>query len=296
MSKLLSAIAKSESQHTGGHNATSSLFSELMTDPRAAARRGAQRYRTALLFALPVVALVGYGVFTNAASDSATHVTTASAVDETPPVYKEAVSTPVVEVIQDEPYFPAGIERLSYPDLYTEPLPSHPTDPDVIAAAHTPFGTTAQGEMGESGEPLFVPPTKQTSDTWDLDKLDYSGLSPELALQLRSAIAATEEGDEPMPEMLENERAGIPVGAKADLQTIDLADLPMAVKKRIPKLDFQTHIYSSSPDSRWVKVNGEEAYEGDEIAPGVVLKQIAPRNVAFTFENFLISMPALSSW
>ncbi|MGF1686334.1 general secretion pathway protein GspB [Photobacterium japonica] len=296
MSKLLSAIAQSESQNSGVAGASSSLFAELMTDPRAAAKRGAQRYRTALLVMLPVVGLVGYSMYSGASSETTPSTVSASVAamsDDTPPVYKEASATPVVEVIQDEPYFPAGIERLSYPDLYTEPLPRHPADPDVIAATHQPLGGD---NLGMNETPQFVPPTKPATQTWDLDALDYTDISPELAAQLRSAIAATEEGDAPMPELLENERAGIPIGGKVDYQAIDLADMPMAMKNRIPKLDFQTHIYSSSPDSRWVKVNGEEAYEGDEIAPGVVLKQISPRNVAFTFEKFLISMPALSSW
>ena len=149
-------------------------------------------------------------------------------------------------------------------------------------------------EAMPAAQPVNTSP-QSADEVWDLEALDYSELSPQLATQLRAAIAATGEG-ETLPQLLQEDRLPAMPEPQAPVSAISIGDLPASVQDRIPHLNFQTHIYSSAANSRWVKVNGSEAYEGDEIAPGVTLRRIEPRAVLFDFESYLISMPALSEW
>ncbi|MDN3684261.1 general secretion pathway protein GspB [Vibrio sinaloensis] len=59
---------------------------------------------------------------------------------------------------------------------------------------------------------------------------------------------------------------------------------------------FQTHVYSSNPNKRWVKVNGTEFSEGDVIAQGVVLERIEQNLCQLRFEGEVIEVPALYDW
>lgn len=77
---------------------------------------------------------------------------------------------------------------------------------------------------------------------------------------------------------------------------IPIGLLPNTVQRLLPKMNFNQHIYSSTPTKRWVKVNGHERHQGDIIAPGVKLVKIESRDVILTFDGYEISMPALSEW
>ena len=56
-----------------------------------------------------------------------------------------------------------------------------------------------------------------------------------------------------------------------------LAELPPDVRAGLPPLAFGGSIYSSTPASRLLIVNGQLMHEGDALAPGVMLEQIKPK-------------------
>lgn len=189
-----------------------------------------------------------------------------------------------------------AVTFLPMPRLVTESLP------DLTSAGYT----VATGPSPVPSEPVVheVSPEGDIADrqqnSWDLDKLDLSGLSPELASRLHQAIEATDQEDK-QPSLIDeravaNRAAQPEVSAAPDEDVMTVADLPRQVQKRLPAIDLQTHIYSSSANSRWIKVNGREAYEGDEIAPGVTLERIESRKVVLNFENTRFEMAALSQW
>ena len=321
MSKLLSALAHSDAQRAPATLPSGAAF---RSEP---ARKAANPWLfPALGFALPVAGVLGYLALqqseVNTVPKRQAPVELASATQA--PVIPEVVSSNRLET--DNPLeaapqlldaslpgekavstaanyvYPRGIEPLDYPQLYTEPLPSQ-SGPGFRVSQSQPLParlTVNKEPNGWDSEvmPVAQPVTTspQTADeVWDLEALDYSELSPQLATQLRAAIAATGDG-ETLPQLLQEERLPSMPEPQAPLSAVTIGELPSSVQDRIPHLNFQTHIYSSAADSRWVKVNGSEAYEGDEIAPGVVLRRIEPREVVFDFESYLISMPALSEW
>ena len=64
----------------------------------------------------------------------------------------------------------------------------------------------------------------------------------------------------------------------------------------LPKLDLQTHMYSSSETKRWVKVNGHEVAQGDWIGQDIQLLEIKPQSVIIEFNHQKIEIPALYEW
>nr|WP_281259838.1 general secretion pathway protein GspB [Vibrio albus] len=61
-------------------------------------------------------------------------------------------------------------------------------------------------------------------------------------------------------------------------------------------MDLQTHMYSSSAEGRWVKINGQELHEGDWLDDQVQLLSISPRNIVVRFGGQQIEIPALYEW
>ncbi|QUJ67865.1 AAA family ATPase [Photobacterium sp. GJ3] len=192
---------------------------------------------------------------------------------------------------------------LPMPKLTTEALP------DLIQTGYSPSGDAQPERRASDSTPddqwpeLAETPVEYDSardSSWDLDNLDLSELSPELASRLHQAISATEQPKGQGPSLIDSQMleksARDETQAPVDDGLMSVEQLPVRLQKQLPAIDLQTHIYSSSANSRWIKVNGREAYEGDEIAPGLILEQIGPRKVVLDFRNQRFEMAALSQW
>lgn len=293
MSNLLKAIERSEQSHSVHHQAASRHSGAAMVSSLRATRprRLPVWLLPVLIVALPVAGAIGYTRLTPATQ------TQSSSLASVIPAERSAVSAVSPAAVPDIAGKIPGVEFLPYPNLVTEPLTV-----GAMSYAVTLNKTSYQNEAatdgrrnGRSSSLAGDTASNNTgSNNWELDDLDLSELSPELARQLQSAIAATD--GEPLQEEMETVNNTAADNVNDAQAAIAIGDLPAAVQNRIPTLDFQTHIYSSTANSRWVKVNGKEAYEGDELAPGVVLRRIEPRQVVFDFESYHIVMPALSEW
>ena len=82
-----------------------------------------------------------------------------------------------------------------------------------------------------------------------------------------------------------------PFGAEAGPSTVESkimarSDLPAAILQEVPKMTVSLHAYSSNPTSRLVGVNDQLLHEGDSLAPGLVLEQITPADMVFSYKGF----------
>ncbi len=301
MSNLLNAIAQSDQQNQFQPSLVGRPARQV-----AAPRRLPSWLLPAVLVMTPVVGTLAYSQYIQTQPHSTATVTSGKvatvadtvAVQPKVIVEVESVTTapvaarPIAAMTKSTPQIlgegESQIRFLSYPELRTEPLPSlnHQLASHASRTVASPSISRRPAEL--EGDTRIIS-SQPTETEWGLDGLDYSELPPLLAEQLKSAIAATDTLPVDIPP--EPEKFLEPV-----IEAVALGELPASVQNRIPPLNFETHIYSSVANSRWVKVNGREAYEGDEIAPGVVLRRIEPRQVIFDFESYLIEMPALSEW
>ncbi|MEZ8167469.1 MULTISPECIES: general secretion pathway protein GspB [unclassified Vibrio] len=141
-------------------------------------------------------------------------------------------------------------------------------------------------------EPSVQPGTNNDNVTLQSDRdllkgLDLTELPPDLALKLESMMGEQSVSPEPMDSR--------PVGSM-DSQVIGLEKHGNRLSGVLPKLDLQTHMYSSSETKRWVKVNGHEVAQGEWIERGIQLLEIKPQSVIIEFNQQKIEIPALYEW
>ncbi|WJG08618.1 general secretion pathway protein GspB [Aliiglaciecola sp. LCG003] len=79
-----------------------------------------------------------------------------------------------------------------------------------------------------------------------------------------------------------------------DVPTVE--ELPAWVLTQLPNMSFSAHMYASSPDERWVRVNGKRVFEGQKIDAELTLVTIEPQHVIITFKGQEFSMDALTDW
>lgn len=151
-----------------------------------------------------------------------------------------------------------------------------------------------------------------------LEDVDVTKLPPELAQKVMLAIHTREkkrnngelvqEADEPMTteritknirENMEKAKNQPPKKAPIehdDTDVVRVEQLSNSLYERLPKMNFQAHIYSSDNARRWVRVNGDVFKEGDTISSNVRLRRIDPNQVVVEFEDSAIAIPALWSY
>ena len=71
--------------------------------------------------------------------------------------------------------------------------------------------------------------------------------------------------------------------------------LPDGLQSMLPSIKYQAHIYSSSADKRWIKLNGRELHEGERIGALTVI-EITPEQSVLDFDGYEFSLKALQDW
>lgn len=117
-----------------------------------------------------------------------------------------------------------------------------------------------------------------------LQGLDLTELSPELALKIESIL---DDGGAPSKVDIDQYRPQ---------PTVLLESHTQSLSGRLPSLNLQTHMYSSSAERRWVKINDKEVAQGDWITPEVQLIEVKPQSIVVEFEEQAIEIPALYEW
>ena len=135
-------------------------------------------------------------------------------------------------------------------------------------------------------------PTMSEADV-DEPVTEVVATSPELtpadvSEELRNKFALALEQSDPMPRHQSVTSHAAPA---RDIQTLD--DL---LKRQIPPLRFEAHIYASDPKQRWVKVNGKDLQEGQWVTADIQLKEITPQYVLLQTGRQMFSMEALTEW
>jgi general secretion pathway protein B len=76
-----------------------------------------------------------------------------------------------------------------------------------------------------------------------------------------------------------------------DVRPLPLAQLSPQQRAELPPMAIGGAIYSESPASRFILVNGQVVREGDLAAPGVTLERIGPRSAVIRWRGLRIEIP-----
>ena len=318
MSQLLTALKQSdENNATQASPKNSSSEAVRIVHPMQAVKAQQSRVKWVvpiIIALLPAASIVAYKVYQQ-------HVAVSAAVLNHQPELTTVESPPltdsILQVSKTGVLEPAQIAAdtdvifMAYPELVTEPLPIsdslYVASPAYQSQADIATNGERYSDLGPSDDNKAISPIKHVAkaslashDPYKLDNLDLSNLSPEIAAKLKSAIVATdgEQYQDSDVDRSSADRSAIDHQATVAVKSkvIPIGLLPGTVQRKLPKMNFNQHIYSSNPTKRWVKVNGHERHQGDMIAPGVKLVKIESRDVILAFDGYEISMPALSEW
>ncbi|KJG37465.1 hypothetical protein UA32_13275 [Photobacterium angustum] len=316
MSQLLDSLKQSDNKNTDQSEREAGQGTVKVVHPMRSVK--AQKMSTSwawplVIALLPAASIVGYKVYQQTKYEQVQKTEFSAplkqALQSQPSTYDKRVLQAPAEGRQATVLSPnKDVVFLDYPQLVTEPLPvgdslysaspayqdyevSTPTKPYSADASTDSYATATKPAAKQSGD----------QDPYQLDNLDLSGLSPKLAAQLKSAIVAT-DGESYQDNELDrsgdevDDQPVVKAPKQSQSKVIPIGLLPASIQNQLPKMNFEQHIYSSTPAKRWVKVNDKELHEGDSIAPGVKLARIESRDVVLKFDGYEISMPALSEW
>lgn len=83
---------------------------------------------------------------------------------------------------------------------------------------------------------------------------------------------------------------------KAERTTVAISEIPDSVRKRMPNIAFEGHIYSSVPERRSIMINGRKMREGDSVADRLMIREITPEGAEFEYEGYRFKLNALQDW
>lgn len=161
--------------------------------------------------------------------------------------------------------------------------------PQGFNPAAQPVDTSQYKVVGkplDQGSNNYQQPQQNYSSTPDYNNAELQGVSSDLKRAFADAVAATEGMDK-------GDTVTTTSRNSAMVEPIEL--LPEAIQSRIPSLVYQAHIYATDQDRRWIKLNGYELYEGDNVGRLRVV-EITPEQTILSLDNYEFSLEAMQDW
>lgn len=86
--------------------------------------------------------------------------------------------------------------------------------------------------------------------------------------------------------------AGAPAKSAAFEEPVqNLRDLPEPIQRSIPQVAVGGYIYSKNPSDRLLLIDKVLRREGDEVAPGLKLEKLNPKEAVFNFKGYRYRVP-----
>jgi general secretion pathway protein B len=70
-----------------------------------------------------------------------------------------------------------------------------------------------------------------------------------------------------------------------------LRELPANIQREIPALTVGGYIYASKPAERSILINNRLLREGEQIAPGLTLEKMMPREAVLNYRGYRYRVP-----
>lgn len=158
----------------------------------------------------------------------------------------------------------------------------------------------SNGYAGANVQPIYQQPMQQYAQPQSTayQQPQQQESAPQTAKEAVSELAvAFQEAMQKVDKTRLNGREQVEVKQSSttasNVQPIEL--LPDSIASRLPKIQYQAHIFVSEPSRRWIKVNGKELYEGD-LLQGMQVVEITRDVTVFSYQGYEFAVSALSDW
>ena len=165
------------------------------------------------------------------------------------------------------------------PSSAQAPVRSDTTAPARMAAPQIP--EPRESELPATGTP--APAGDETSG------------APQAPATAPAAAPAQRRVAEPLrrPAPAPEQEAEPPL--ESESAPLAIRDLPNNVQRRVPPLEFATHLYAPNPRFREVTINGRRYGQGERVE-GMLLSEITPTGVVFQHAGYTFSVSVLEDW
>lgn len=191
----------------------------------------------------------------------------------------------VVAIVTDSPAAPMP----ETPQLET-PLPET-IIPEEIVAETIP------------AEPIAIEDEEQgTLVTQEREQAEEAPVSAAMATRVNQALESL-GGLDNLTAAANNKDNLAPSASMERPTTIEIVDqvqgiaqLPEHILVQLPAMVFSAHMYSSTDEDRWVRVNNRRLQEGGSVDNNVSIVRIEPQYVVLSFRGTEFKMAALTDW
>ena len=163
------------------------------------------------------------------------------------------------------------------PPTVTEPVPV-----PVSVPVPTPPTTVATTSIGAA--PQAAKPVQSRSGPALSAKTNHKAIEDGLPQPVPGAVA-------PLEKPLEKTVARPPESPRetsvlSEARVPNLRELPQNIQAEVPPLAITGYIYSKNAADRSVLINNKLLREGDQVAPGVVLEKITPKEAVLNYKGY----------
>jgi general secretion pathway protein B len=172
----------------------------------------------------------------------------------------------------------AGLAQSSPTNVIEKPIPPEPVEKQI----KQPVVATSPG--AKTSIKNTAPPVEQKKQTvvFSEQQLQHDDVIGNIVEQQKQAA---EQNAQPIEKgTIEKDAA------------VAISDIPDSIRKRIPNIAFEGHVYSSTPKRRSVMINGHKRREGDTIGDDLLIKEITPAGAEFEFQGYRFRLNALQDW
>ncbi len=166
--------------------------------------------------------------------------------------------------------------RPSAPAVTTPPVAAAPVPAAVAAAPAAPVAPT----------PLPAPVADLPQSVANLAR---AAAPDQAAAQQPAATASAPAPAAPAAPAAATARPA--TVTTSDEPVVNLRDLPEPIQRSIPPVTVGGYIYSKNPADRLLLVDKVLRHEGEEVAPGLLLEKLQPKEAVFNFKGYRYRVP-----
>lgn len=185
---------------------------------------------------------------------------------------------------------PSTTNQVIKANFDTQPIPIAAPKPKQIIASvkkdkihKKPVVEKAKGDKTVQIEPIEKNKTTE-------QRVEYDDVSEDLKNRFALALLMTDmENNEPSIEEIEKQ-------VKMD-DGSDIRDMNSEFQRKVAPIHYDSHMYSSKLEDRWIRINGEVLTEGEFDSTGQLeLIEIQPQRSIFRLQRQSFSLESLTDW
>lgn len=116
-------------------------------------------------------------------------------------------------------------------------------------------------------------------------------LPPSVANMARASAPAPASQQAPLVVAAAPAPAPVKPAAAPEEPVVNLRDLPEPIQRAIPPVTVGGYIYSKNAADRLLLVDKILRHEGEEVAPGLLLEKLQPKEAVFNFKGYRYRVP-----